>query len=136
MSVEIEGFDKLIEKFETMAKGKKLTERLEDACLVVEDAARRKAPKISGELRRSIASKVEGEEGVVYTPLFYAPYVEYGTGLFAENGGRKDVPWFYQDDRGEWHSTSGIKPEPYMRPALYESREKILRILKEGLIDD
>lgn len=136
MSVEIEGVEKLIEKFETMAKGKQFEERLEDACLVVEDAARRKAPKISGELRRSIASRVEGEEGVVYTPLFYAPYVEYGTGLFAENGGRKDVPWFYRDDRGEWHSTSGIKPEPYMRPALYESREKILRILKEGLIDD
>ncbi|WP_299043873.1 hypothetical protein [uncultured Campylobacter sp.] len=45
--------------------------------------------------------------GVVYTPLEYAPYVEYGTGLFAVEGGRADVPWSYQNDKGEWISTSG-----------------------------
>lgn len=134
--IKLENVSEIMDRIANIGKKKVSQQALEDACLVVEDAARRKAPKISGELRRSIASRVEGEEGVVYTPLFYAPYVEYGTGLFAENGGRKDVPWFYRDDRGEWHSTSGIKPEPYMRPALYESREKILRILKEGLIDD
>jgi HK97 gp10 family phage protein len=99
----------------------------------VEADAKKKAPKDSGELRRSITSKVSGEEGVVYTPLLYAPYVEYGTGLFAESGGRTDVPWVYQDDEGHWHSTSGMKPQPYMRPALYENREEILRIIREGL---
>lgn len=59
--------------------------------------------------------------------------VEYGTGLFAEEGGRKDVPWHYQDDEGEWHSTSGMKPHPYMRPALNENINNIKAILKEGL---
>ena len=60
--------------------------------------------------------------------------VEYGTGLFAENGnGRKDVPWNYQDDKGEWHSTRGQKPQPFMRPALNENRTEIIRIIKEGL---
>ena len=97
------------------------------------------APKDTGALRRSITSEVvqEGGElvGVVFTPLEYAPYVEYGTGLFAESGGRKDVPWHYQDDKGEWHSTSGQKPQPFMRPALNESREEIMRIIKEALND-
>jgi HK97 gp10 family phage protein len=80
---------------------------------------------------------VEGLEGVVFTPLEYAPYVEFGTGLFAEAGdGRKDVPWMYQDDKGDWHSTSGMKPRPYMRPALDENREEIKRILKEGITGD
>lgn len=106
------------------------------ACAVVERKAKEKAPKDTGELRRSITSEVEvnsGEvEGIVFTPLEYAPYVEYGTGLFAEQGGRKDVPWHYQDDKGEWHTTSGQHPQPYMRPALTESREEILRILKEA----
>ena len=74
-----------------------------------------------------------GIEGVVFTPLEYAPYVEYGTGLFAEEGGRKDVPWCYQDDEGEWHTTSGQHPQPFMRPALDENREQILRILKEAI---
>lgn len=110
------------------------------ACALVERKAKEKAPKGNGALRRSITSEItrEGDElvGTVFTPLEYAPYVEYGTGLFAEGGnGRKDVPWHYKDDKGEWHTTSGQKPQPYMRPALNESREEILRILKEALND-
>ena len=62
--------------------------------------------------------------------------VEYGTGLFAETGGRVDVPWSYQDDEGNWHTTSGQKPQPFMRPALDENRAKIKQIIKEGIIDD
>lgn len=127
---------------------KKLADELNDtqaymramgkACALVERKAKEKAPKDTGALRRSITSEVYatgGEiEGVVFTPLEYAPYVEYGTGLFAENGnGRKDVPWNYQDDEGNWHSTSGQHPQPFMKPALDESREEILRILKEAL---
>ena len=95
---------------------------------------KKKATKEKGDLRRSITSKVEGAEGVVYTPLEYAPYVEYGTGLFAESGGRTDVPWNYQDDEGNWHSTSGMKPQPYMRPALNENKEEILRIIRDGIV--
>lgn len=109
------------------------------ACAVVERKAKEKAPKDTGALRRSITSKVEteGQEivGTVFTPLEYAPYVEYGTGLFAESGGRKDVPWNYQDDKGNWHSTSGQRPQPFMRPAFNESREEILRIIKEAFND-
>ena len=60
--------------------------------------------------------------------------VEYGTGLFAEDGGRTDVPWHYQDEKGEWHSTSGMKPQPFMRPALNENREKIKQIILEGIV--
>ena len=110
------------------------------ACAIVERSAKQNAPKGTGELRRSITSKVEEKDGemvgVVYTPLEYAPYVEYGTGLFAENGnGRKDVPWHYQDDEGEWHSTSGQHPRPFLRPALDENREEIIRIIKEAISD-
>lgn len=108
------------------------------ATALVERKAKEKAPKDTGALRRSITSEVDYAEGgliegVVFTPLEYAPYVEYGTGLFAEGGnGRKDVPWNYQDDEGNWHSTSGQHPQPFMRPALNESREEILKILKEA----
>ena len=109
------------------------------ACLLVERKAKEKAPKGNGALRGSITSEVTvitGEViGDVFTPLEYAPYVEYGTGLFAEKGGRKDVPWHYQDDEGEWHTTSGQHPQPFMRPALNESREEILRIIKEAIND-
>ena len=46
------------------------------------------------------------------------------------------MPWNYQDDKGEWHSTSGQKPRPYMRPALNENREQIKRIIGEAIVND
>ena len=132
--IRLEGLEEVLGALDDLADTSNLNAALGKACVLVERSAKQKAPKDKGDLRRSITSKVEGTEGVVYTPLEYAPYVEYGTGLFAESGGRQDVPWNYQDDEGNWHSTSGQKPQPYMRPALNENREEILRIIKEGLI--
>lgn len=136
MSIELRGLEGVEAKLDEITDFRRLEAALNKACLLVERSAKQKAPKGNGELRRSIQHKVENLEGVVYTPLEYAPYVEYGTGLFAENGGRQDVPWSYKDDEGNWHTTSGMNPQPYMRPALNENREKILRILKEGLTGD
>ena len=136
MNVEFEGAEKLMARLDKMSDEAALKKSLETAALLVERSAREKAPKDTGALRRSIRSKVEGLEGIIYTPLEYAPYIEYGTGLFAEGNGRKDVTWNYQDDKGNWHSTSGLKPQPFMRPGLDENREKILEILKEGVMDD
>lgn len=136
MNVEFEGAEKLIARLDKMSDEAALKKSLETAALLVERSAREKAQKDTGALRRSIRSKVEGLEGIIYTPLEYAPYIEYGTGLFAEGNGRKDVPWNYQDDKGNWHSTSGLKPQPFMRPSLDENRQKILEILKEGVMND
>lgn len=132
----IEGTNHIIESIGNIADVQKLEQLMGQACAIVERTAKEKAPKDTGALRRSITSKVEVIDdsitGIVYTPLEYAPYIEYGTGLFAEEGGRIDVPWNYQDDKGVWHSTSGQKPQPYLRPALEENREKINRLFKEG----
>ena len=135
MSVEVKGVDSIVERLEGLVDDRKLYMALGKACALVEGEAKKKAPKGTGELRNSITSRVEGDVGIVYTPLEYAPYVEFGTGLFAENGGRQDVPWCYQDDEGNWHSTSGQHPQPFMRPALNENREQIKRILREGITE-
>ena len=136
MSIEIEGLDDVLNRIEKLGDTSNIEAALSQACALVERSAKQKAPKDTGELRRSITSKIEGTQGIVYTPLEYAPYVEYGTGLFAENGGRKDVPWNYQDDKGNWHSTSGQKPQPFMRPALNENSEKIIDLLGEAINND
>lgn len=143
ITLELKNLDGVLESIKSMKElsdTSALESAMGKACAIVERSAKEKAPKGTGELRRSITSKVEhtedGIQGVIYTPLEYAPYVEYGTGLFAENGGRQDVPWHYQDDKGEWHTTSGQHPQPFMRPALNENREKIIQILKEALSDD
>lgn len=136
MSITFKGLNNVEEALDKLIDANKVESGLAKACALVEADAKKKAPKNNGELRRSITSKVEGSEGIVYTPLEYAPYVEYGTGLFSEKGGRLDVPWNYKDDKGNWHKTSGMKPQPYMRPALNENREKILKVIKESLQND
>jgi HK97 gp10 family phage protein len=133
MPIRLEGIENILQEIEQLDDTSNFTPALQKACAVIERAAKQKAPKDTGALRRSITSEVNGLEGVVFTNLEYAPYVEYGTGLFAENGGRADVPWNYQDDAGNWHSTSGQHPQPFMRPALNENRERVIDILKEGL---
>lgn len=133
MAIELEGLDEVLNELDKLDETVDLTQALGKACALVERTAKQLAPKDSGELRRSITSKVENNVGVVSTPLEYAPYVEFGTGLFAEGGGRSDVPWCYQDDKGDWHSTSGQKPQPFMRPALNQNRERIIEILKEAM---
>ena len=135
MSAEIkfEGLDKVLDKLDKISSTANVEAALGTCCAIVERSAKQLAPKDNGELRRSITSKVEDGVGIVFTPLEYAPYVEYGTGLFAEEGGRMDVPWSYQDDEGEWHSTSGQKPQPFMRPALNNNISLIKQILKEEL---
>ena len=133
MSIEFKGMEECLDTLENMIDEEKVKQALTKACLIVERSAKQKAPKGNGDLRRSITHKVEDLVGEVYTPLEYAPYVEYGTGLFAENGGRTDVPWSYKDEEGNWHTTSGMQPQPYMRPALDENTEEIKRILREAI---
>lgn len=123
----------IYEKLDEFVNEAAIERALGKACALIERSAKEKAPKDTGALRRSITSKVENDEGIVFTPLEYAPYVEYGTGLFAESGNGRKTPWSYQDDKGEWHTTSGQHPQPFMRPALEENREKIVEIFKETL---
>ena len=138
--IKIEGLEGLEDIIKDMVDTDKIAAAMGKACALVEKEAKSNAPKDTGALRRSITSKVEveGKEviGTIFTPLEYAPYIEYGTGLFAESGGRKDVPWHYQDDKGEWHSTNGIHPCPFMRSALLDNRNRIKNILMRGMKND
>lgn len=131
--VKIEGLDNVLDMLTDVVEGADFEAALKKACALVERSAKQKAPKGTGELRRSIESRIEGNKGIVFTPLEYAPYVEYGTGIFAEEQGREDVPWHYQDDEGEWHTTYGMQPSPFLRPALFENREEIKRLLGGGV---
>ena len=136
-AIQFQGLDAVIDALDKIKNPLGIEQALKDACVLVEREAKIKAPKVDGALRNSITSKVEGLSGVVFSPLEYAPYVEYGTGLFSvhPNGGRTwDLPWKYQDEKtGEWHMSKGQHPQPYMFPALNENREEIIRIIREGI---
>ncbi len=124
MRVEVLGVDALMSKLSAVD----VQEALNESCLLVENTAKENCPVDSGQLRNSITSNVSGETGEVGTNVEYAPYVEYGTGVY--NPGRL-TPWSYQDASGEWHTTTGQKPQPFLVPALDSNRDKILNIFKE-----
>ena len=137
MSFKIEGVKELEKALDELKSAKEYHKALQKGCLIIERAAKEKAPKGNGDLRNSIKHRIdaEGDElvGVIYTNLEYAPYVEFGTGIEAEDGGgRQDVPWSYQDEEGEWHTTKGMKPSPFLRPALEENKKEVLKMLKES----
>ena len=140
MSIEIQNLDAITMRLDKLADASKVEAAMGKCCALVEKRAKQLAPKDTGQLRNSITSKVvhDGKDiiGVVFTPKEYAPYVEYGTGLFAENGGRKDG-WAYEDEKtGDTIWTRGQRPHPYLRPALNENRDKILKILEESVKND
>jgi HK97 gp10 family phage protein len=136
MSIKISGVKELEKALDELKSAKEYQRALQKGCLIIERAAKQKAPKGNGDLRNSIQHKIEAEGdelvGVIYTNLLYAPYVEFGTGIEAEDGGRQDVPWCYEDEEGEWHTTKGMKPIPFMRPALNENKKEVLKMLKES----
>ena len=136
--IKFEGLDKIIEKIEDFDDVHAMTSAMQDACNIVESAAIDKAPRKTGALRRSIKSKVEltgnSIEGIVYSPLEYAPYQEYGTGLFAENGNGRKTGWAYEDEKtGETIFTRGNRPHPFLRPAVNENKDKIINTIKGAL---
>lgn len=137
MSVEIKGMNEVIDMLDSTLSDDEITALLEKACMMVERRAKQLAPKgRTGNLRNSMSYRIEGDAGIVYNPLEYAPYVEFGTGLFSVHpmGGRTDVPWAYKDEEtGELIWTCGQHPQPFLRPALDENREEILRLFRGGI---
>lgn len=87
----------------------------------------------TGNLRNSIGHKVIEEEKAVYigTNTEYAPYVEFGTGIYVAGG--RQTPWTFQDSKGEWHRTNGMKPRPFLKPAISEHAEEYEQIIQDNL---
>lgn len=91
------------------------------------------APVDTGNLRNSISHKVDDGEAAVYigTNVFYAPYVELATGIYAEGG--RPTPWVYRDDEGNWHWTAGNPAQPFLAPAVKDHAQTYRNIIADEL---
>ena len=112
-----------------------LAQGMEVATELVEADAVDRCPKRSTELSTSIQHEVivsdSAVRGFVGSMSPHAIYVHEGTGLYAKDGnGRKDVPWVYCDEFGNFHSTSGQKPNPFLQDAIDANKDKILQCFK------
>lgn len=135
-----------------MAKGFKFTDNSDEvkrnlkavtekamlsACLVVEASAKSNAKVGTGELRDTITHNIraQGDQliGQVGSPAMYAPYIEFGTGEFAENGNGRKGGWVYKTPEGKFYFTFGMKPDPFLRPAFRDNKENIKNIFAKDL---
>lgn len=130
MRLEIQGIDRLTKKLSQLGGNveKAVGKGLLKGGKAVQSSAKLLCPVDSGALRNSIAAERESALEVrVGTNLEYAAYVEFGTG----KKGDPTVPhttkeqWRYQDDKGNWYTTSGQFPQPFLGPALKECKDQV-----------
>ena len=132
-----DNIDELLRNIDKLPKAlaDALAHSMEVATELVEADAVERCPVGSTALRTSIQHEVETTEqavrGYVGSMVPYAIYVHEGTGLYAADGnGRKDVPWVYCDEQGNFHSTSGQEPNPFLQDAVDANKDKILQCFK------
>lgn len=101
----------------------------------VKDNLLRQGAKDTGQLLNSYKI-VQTEDGFeIGSDLDYSLYVEFGTGVYAEDGKGVTTPWAYKADDGTWRTTKGMRPRPHIRPAFENNAEEIEKMLAKELED-
>lgn len=134
MEIRIEGLDKLMNLLDGMVGEQAITDGITESCKLVEEKAKKDCPKDTSKLAESIHYQVKPLEGIVGTDVEYGPYVEIGTGIFSSLGDGRQDRWCYQDAKGNWHSTIGQHPQPYLRPALVNQVEDIKNLIFDAAL--
>lgn len=108
---------------------------LERCGLQAEGYAKDLTPVDTGNLRNGITHQVseDGREVYIGTNVEYAPYVELGTGVYAEGGGGRPTPWVYQDAKGQWHWTRGNPAQPFLKPSVADHAQTYRNIIEDEM---
>ena len=90
------------------------------------------APVDTGNLKNNINTSVEWRGntcvGIISADTEYAPYVEYGTGIYSSLGVGRQTPWVYTPDGGRhFYTTQGQMPQPFMIPSFLQMKDFIIR---------
>lgn len=93
-----------------------------------------------GRLRQSITHTVlpwksvdGGRSVIIGSNLFYAPYVELGTGIYATDGNGRKSPWVWIDQNNKGHWTHGIEPQHMIKNAIEQHVDEYRDVIKEEL---
>lgn len=152
MEVEIEGLKEALARLDAGLVAGPVRAFMSRAAMYIEAKAKEKAPVDVGRLRTSITHEVDTETvpqwAKVGTNLFYAPYMEYGTGLLTDGeGGKGGVHWPPGGALNQWASRhgfgenaggfvasiigkrGGLEPRRFLRGAMEESEGAIQSLL-------
>jgi HK97 gp10 family phage protein len=87
-----------------------------------------------GNLKSSIVTEAYVDDGLAVSETgptaFYAPYIEYGTGIYAKNGQGRKTSWSFQMPDGRWVTTQGNRPQEFMEPGYQAAKGTIDRLAK------
>ena len=103
--------------------------------LHLESVVVEEAPAVTGNLRNTISSNVEGMRGVVTIGSKYSIYIVEGTGIYGPRGKRivpktkKALAFTYKGIPMVRRSVRGMKPNPFHERAADQALGKILEIL-------
>ena len=106
--MKIEGLrelEKKMKQLSNVARKEAKQEALHAGALLVQGQATLNAPVDTGNLRSSIDVEVGTEDAEIFTPVFYAPFLEYGTSRQAA--------------------------QPFLRPALDNSKGNIIKLFSQ-----
>lgn len=118
--------------FQTLDEFRDAVARALERCgMKAEEYAKDLCPFDTGNLRNSISHQVSDNEAFVGTNSKYGVYVELGTGKYVAGG--RPTPWVYQDANGDWHKTSGNKPQPFIKPAVADHKQTYRNIIEDEL---
>lgn len=126
--VIVDNSDKVIK-----ATNDQIAKALEECGLLAEGYAKLLCPVDTGALRNSITHQVWKDEMHVGSAVQYAPFVELGTGSKPGVVGGRQTPWFYVDDEGVGHVTSGQSPRPFIKPSIAEHISEYKQVIKDEL---
>jgi hypothetical protein len=71
--------------------------------------------------------------GLVVVGMPYAPYVHWGTGIYARGpigSQAKKITWVYKDMNGQFHTTSGQHANPWIENAFIIKKDDCIRVLR------
>ena len=132
INIEIDGLDNILDNLENISS--KLDGAVQNGVAkggkAIQAQCKAECPVDTGELRNSIVEETTGGGGKYTSEIGptvdYGIYVEMGTGIYAGGG---QTPWRYQDCKGQWHTTRGQRPQPYMEPGFEAGKDEAVEIL-------
>ena len=140
VQLDLSGFEGLLAKLGALEEaGQQIDEVLHQGAIKIQCAAKRNiiAKDIfdTGELLRDMTIEKIPDGYSIGTNAEQGLFNECGTGAH----GDPSVPhtqrrfWRYQDKNGQWHTTSGMKARPFLRPAFAENKEYVIKLARNKI---
>jgi len=134
IKITIEGLDKVISQMgRAPAEFRKALQRaVNKSTLIIQKNIKSETPVKTGRLQKSIDVRFGSLSGVIFTNLFYAPFVHFGTRPHTIHAkSKKALSW-----KGALHPVKsvqhpGSKGNPFMDKGVEKSQNEIDRVFKE-----